>query len=95
MKTFIKTNNYRFLVSTHRTNIYPYCKWPKELPRQGTIRGFRTVYFDPNSGIQKEIIYPQQFWFQEIEIDDQLELDIIDIKNDWPDWYSIIVFEKK
>jgi hypothetical protein len=84
-------NNYSFLVSTHSLKNYPSCKYPRELPRAGTIRGFRTVYFDSKSGIQKQIIYPEKFWFQVIELDDPLELAIIDIKNNWPDWYLIYV----
>jgi hypothetical protein len=91
MKKLIKTNNYKFLVSTHNLKNYPCCKWPRELPREGTIRGFRTVYFDSNNGIQKEIIYSQNFWLELIEKNDPLELAIIDIKNNWPDWYLIHV----
>jgi hypothetical protein len=94
MHKIIKTNNYKFLVSVRSLKNYPSCKWPRELPIKDIIRGCRTVYYKPDNTIEKQIIYPVNIWFSKIEEYDPLELDIIDIKNFWPDWYLIRVINR-
>ena len=91
MNKIIKTKNYKFLVSVGNLKNYPKCKWPRELPRENFIRGFRTIYIDPENTVVKQILYPQKFWFEKVELDDPIENDIIEIKNLWPDWYMIQV----
>jgi len=94
MNKLIKLRNYNFLVSVKNTQEPPKSKWPREVPRVGTIRGYQTIYYNYDDMLSKEIIYPQKLWFSTIEENDQLELDLIELKNTWPSWYRIRVLNK-
>ena len=92
MIKIIKTSSYKYLVSVKSyPNKYPQCKWPRERPNYGSYRSFSTIYISPD-GSKKEIIYPKDLWFTKIKESDKFELDLIDIKNDWPNWYLIHMF---
>ena len=83
-------NKYNILVSVTNGKTPPRCKWPKETPRSGLIRGYRRIYTDDFNNI-KEIVYPTRFWLTTITPNDPLEMNIINIINMWPDWYRIEV----
>jgi hypothetical protein len=92
MIKIIKTSSYKYLVSVkEQPNKYPQCKWPREKPNYGSYRSFSKIYISPD-GSKKEIIYPKDLWFTKIKESDKFETEIIDIKNDWPNWYLIQVF---
>ena len=95
MIKLIKTPQYKYLISikTDHSTGSNYCKWPKEKPSYGSIRGFSRIYLSDDGSIKKEIIYPQELWFTEVKKTDTIEHDLIDIKNDWPSWYLIKIFE--
>ena len=78
---------YRYLVSVKTNNSVPQCKYPRTIVQKG-IR-FNKYYFEGNQF--KKITYPLELLFRYVNEDDKIENDIIDIQNDWPDWYSIRV----
>jgi hypothetical protein len=78
---------YRYLVSVKTNNSVPQCKYPRTIVQKG-IR-FNKYYFEGNQF--KQITYPLELLFRYVNEDDKIENDIIDIQNDWPDWYSIKV----
>jgi hypothetical protein len=85
-------SNYKILVSVKNIGTPPMCKWPREIPRTGTIRGYSTMYYNNNDLLSKQIIYPKRYCLKIIEENDPLELDLIKLKDMWPDWYVIQVF---
>jgi len=78
---------YRYLVSVKIKNSVPQCKYPRTTVQKG-IR-CNKYYFEDNQF--KKITYPLELIFRYVNEDDKIENDIIDIQNDWPDWYSIRV----
>ena len=78
---------YRYLISVKTNNSVPQCKYPRTIVQKG-IR-INKYYFEGNQF--KQITYPLELLFRYVNEDDKIENDIIDIQNDWPDWYSIRV----
>ena len=95
MIKFVKTPQYKYLISikTDHINRYDQCKWPKEKPNYGSVRGFSRIYLSDDGSINKQIIYPEELWLTEVKKTDTFENDLIDIKNDWPSWYIIKIFK--
>jgi hypothetical protein len=82
---------YRYLVSVNPKNSVPQCKYPRVKIQKG-IRCNR-CYFEDNQF--KKIIYPFELLFTYVNEDDKIENDIIDIQNDWPNWYTIRVIKSE
>ena len=91
----------RYLVSvkknknSHNNNnnngiIYPRCKYPRERPIVRT-RGCCEIYNCSESGIIKTINYPEELWDKEVLENDRIESDLINIRDNWPEWYVIDV----
>ena len=80
---------YRYLVSVKLKNSVPQCKYPRITVQKG-IR-FNRYYFEDNQF--KQITYPLELLFTYVNEYDKIENDIIDIQNDWPNWYSIRVYK--
>ena len=68
-----------------------YCEYPRENVRIRKVRGFGTVYFQYDKTI-KTVTYDKSLWLTEVLLKDEIEEEIINIKNTWPDWYSIDVY---
>jgi len=83
-------NKYRYLVKL-RPNGKNYCEYPKEAVSTRKIRGMETVYFQYNQKC-KRITYDKSLWLTEVLYNDPIEEELINIKNTWPNWYSIDVF---
>jgi len=83
---------YGYLVSVI-PNGRNYCNYPKEQPRYNRFRGFSRIYFD-NTYIKK-ITYPPELILSWVDKDDKIEQELIDIQNEWPNWYKIEVFNLK
>jgi hypothetical protein len=85
--------NCRFSISVKKNgNTPPQCKLPREVPRKDIVRGYRTIYYDSYGNVNKEIIYPKEYHLKQIEENDVLELELIELKNNFPDWAVIEVF---
>jgi hypothetical protein len=89
MKFFI--NKYQFLVKVEPTDDNKYCMYPKERIHTRKIRGSGYIYFQYNKTV-KRIRYDNSLWFTEVLENDEIETEIINIKNEWPNWYSIEVY---
>ena len=81
---------YHYLVSVKPKNSFPRCKYPRTTVKKG-IRLCNRYYFEDNQF--KQITYPLELLFTYVNEDDKIENDIIDIQNNWPDWYSIKVYK--
>ena len=53
------------------------------------IRTTNTLYFDYRDQIVKEIIYPKNLWYTEIDVNDTVEKYIQDCIEFIPDWVKI------
>lgn len=88
----------RYVVSVKKNNkgnningtTYPRCKYPREQPIVRT-RGYSDIYTCPETGVVKVVNYPMELWGTEILENDKIESDLINIRDDWPDWYLIDV----
>jgi hypothetical protein len=95
-KFIIKGNyikgNYMYNVKLKLNGTPPRCIYPREKV-SCRLRTSCTVYFDHTEKIVKKIIYPRDLWYTLIEPDDEIEQDIIHIKNFLPDWQEIEIFK--
>ena len=82
----VKKDKYGYLVSI-KTNGRNYCEYPKKKPEYNRYRGFSRIYFDYSS--IKRIDYPPELALSWIEPGDKIEQELIDIQNEWPNWYKI------
>ena len=82
---------YRYLVSVKPKNSFPQCKYPRTTVQKG-IR-FNRCYFEDKQF--KKIIYPLELLFTYVNEEDKIENDIINLQNDWPNWYTIKVIKSE
>ena len=80
---------YGYLVSVKPKNSFPQCKYPRTIVQKG-IR-FNKYYFEDKQF--KKIIYPIDLLFTYVNEEDKIENDIINLQNEWPNWYSIKVYK--
>ena len=66
----------------------PRCKWPKETVSQ-RIRTQNTIFIDENDKITRQVLYPKELCYTEVEPNDNVENMIIYLKNAFPDWVEI------
>ena len=83
----ITSRKYRYLVSISNVPSIPMCKYPRET----IITGIRENKYIYEYEKIKKIIYPSELLFTQVNENDIIEHDIIELKNIWPNWYSIQV----
>ena len=90
MSITLTLNKFRYLISVKTLGVPEYCNYPREVivPH---MRSCRTVYYssDGTGKVKKEIIYPRELWYSHVDSTDPVENIILDIKNEWPNWYKI------
>ena len=64
----------------------PHCKWPKETVSQ-RIRTQNTIIKDDK--ITRQVLYPKELCYTEVEPSDHVENMIIYLKDTFPDWVEI------
>ena len=95
MTITLNFNKYRYIISVKTIGVLEYCNYPKEAIVPHT-RGCKTVYYssDGNGKVKKEIIYPPELWYSQVDSTDPVEQTVLDIKNEWPNWYSIEILPR-
>ena len=91
----MKPNRYNYLISVKPLKYHQhlYCKIPKETVKPH-IRGCFSIYYDREQKCIKRIIYPNDLWFTYVDETDIVENKLIDIKNQWPLWYKIKIYNR-
>jgi hypothetical protein len=66
------------------------CNYPKETVKP-RFRGMYGVYYDYSEKDFRTITYPDENILTFIDADDLIENDLINIRNEWPNWETIDV----
>ena len=103
MSIILNINKFRYLISVKtlkQNKVTPYSELVPVVPeyREHIIsphtRGCRTVYYSQSGIPEKEIIYPPELWYTQVDSSDPVESTVVDIKNEWPNWYVIEIIKE-
>jgi len=73
----------KYVLHTQPNKGYPRCKYPRERIPVGTSRPFMYI-----NGDQK-IEFPESLWGTIVTVDDPIEMELIELENNYPDFYYI------
>jgi len=91
-----KTFRYLIYLNKKPTQRFPMCKYPRERVPAGTYRPFMNIKGNDtwNQTLSFQIIeYPESLWGTLITPNDPIEMEVIDISNEYPDFQSIVIQE--
>jgi hypothetical protein len=87
-----KTFRYLIYLNKKPTQRFPMCKFPREKVPAGTYRPFMYIKGDQQIGYQK-IEFPESLWGTMVTVDDPIEMELIELKNNYPDFDYIKIEE--